>query len=144
MENSIDWIIHGITKSRTQLSNFHFTFHGKTFLIPFNSCFSASISPTYHISTLQHNRQASFFSDIMTYFASPDFLLVCILIQAKMIASLESGGSSVNMSQFIHLGHTLQQQWCFPLMYQRGQAGTLNLCLHLCNKGDPHSPLQQD
>ena len=27
LENSTDWIVHGVTKSRTQLSNFHF--HGE-------------------------------------------------------------------------------------------------------------------
>ena len=27
LENSMDCIVHGVTKSRTQLSNFHFHFH---------------------------------------------------------------------------------------------------------------------
>ena len=26
LENSMEYIVHGVTKSRTQLSNFHFTF----------------------------------------------------------------------------------------------------------------------
>ena len=25
LENSMDWIVHGVAKSRTRLSNFHFT-----------------------------------------------------------------------------------------------------------------------
>ena len=29
LENSMDFIVHGVTKSRTQLSDFHFHFKGK-------------------------------------------------------------------------------------------------------------------
>jgi len=28
LENSTNWIVHGVTQSQTQLSNFHFYFHG--------------------------------------------------------------------------------------------------------------------
>ena len=49
--------------------------------------FSVHFSNSPHFN-ITDDRQASFFSDIMTYFASSDFLPVCILIQAKMIAKV--------------------------------------------------------
>ena len=33
MENSVDYIVHGVTKCRTQLSDFHLTFHFSSDLI---------------------------------------------------------------------------------------------------------------
>ena len=37
LENSMDWIVHRVAKSRTQLSGFHFPFTILVWFLPYNS-----------------------------------------------------------------------------------------------------------